>query len=150
MAGTTAYAAKRALFDRLAALTATGQPLEGIQVGYSWPGSTVERVCVYGGGVTFSQEQAAAEWGTVLREVVTVGVHIRVSGPDLSVEDTDLQADSVADAIGDALQADPHLAGNLTFIGVAGGQGDYQPSAEDTGAVSILSLRIQVEAYLNG
>jgi len=150
---TNAYAAKRALFDRLTELAALGGgALAGVQVAYAYPGATAKAECVYGGGVTFDQpgEDDMVDGKQVLvKEDAQVSVHIRIvqSPPSADgIRDTDERAEAIGDAIGEALAANPHLAGGHSVTRILGGQGDYAPT--DTQAVSILSYRISVESYL--
>jgi hypothetical protein len=155
MGATNAYAAKRAIIDRLAALAASGGgPLAGVQVAYSWPGKNAEMVCVYLGRVTFehpADEELADGPDSLPKEVATIGLHISVaqSPPsDDGVRDTDIQAEEIGDAIGDLLMREPRLAGGHSIARIAAGEGDYIPT--DDQARSVLTLRITVESYVEG
>jgi hypothetical protein len=150
---TNAYAAKRALVDRLTTMTAAGQRLDGIQVAYKWPGATVREVCVYGGGVTFTHD---AEQGVtdgagdrLDLETATIGLYIRIVNRDLGdddVRDADIQAETIGQIIGEELARDPKLAGGLSYTRISAGTGDYQ--ATDDEVVTLLAYQIQVTSYL--
>jgi hypothetical protein len=146
---TYAYTAKAALFDRLQARTAPAQPLEGLQVEYAYPGSNVEAECVYGGGVRFEQRDSVAEQpGVLVTEEVLVAVYIRVvARPPGPVEDTDIRAAEIGDAVGTLLRTEPTLAGGGFVIGIARGQGDYHRTDDET--VSILTYQVRMAGFLN-
>lgn len=146
---TYAYTAKAALFDRLQARTATGQPLQGLQVAYAFPGNNVELECVYGGGVRFEQRDAVAEApGVLVVEESLVSVYIRVSTrPPTPVEDTDTRAAAIGAQVGAMLRAEPALAGGNAVLGIARGSGDYHQTDDET--VSILTYQIRVSTNLS-
>lgn len=146
---TSAYTAKTALFDRLTARTAVGQPLEGLQVAYAWPGSTVDLECMYGGAVRFEQRDAVAEApGVLVVEDVLVTVYIRVvARPPVPVEETDARAAEIGAQLGAMLRAEPHLAGGDAVVGIARGTGDYHQTDDET--MSILSYQIRVSTHLS-
>ena len=145
MAASDPYAAKRALFALLAANTGPAQVLEGVQVEYGFPGN-VGMKCVYGGGVTFEHVDAAAESpGILVRETVLVSAYIRVvTRPGGPVEDTDTAAEAIGAAMLALVKANPKHAGPLTWVGVRGGQGDYQRTDDET--ISILGYQFR---YIN-
>jgi hypothetical protein len=139
---TNAYTAKKALFDRLIALSATGQPLDGINVSYAWP-SIPGNECIYGGGVRFEQRDGVAEApGIMVSEEALVSVYIRVmvSPPD-DVAVTDARAAEIGDEVAALLRTEPQLAGNR-LLGIARGQGDYTQTDDET--ISILSYQVRV------
>lgn len=140
---TYAYTAKGALFDRLTAYAAPAQPLAGIQVEYSYPG-TIATECIYGGGVRFEQRDAVAEApGILVAEDCLVSVYIRVTQtPAGRVRDTDARAVVIGAAIGSLLRAEPTLAGGHAVLGIARGQGDYTQTDDET--ISILAYQIRV------
>lgn len=150
---TNAYAAKRALFDRLAQIAGVGRPLANVQVAYSWPGSTVGMECVYGGGVTFEQPgdgDAVDGRRRLVKEQAQVSVHIRVVHSPATADDvrnTDERAEAIGEVIGAELATDPSLAGGRSVTRIVGGQGDYSNNGDQ--AVSILSYRVTVESYLD-
>lgn len=145
---TNVYDAKEALFVALDALTATGQPLEGLQVAYAYPASNVDAECVYGGGVRFEQRDAVAEQpGIMVLEEAIVTVYIRVvARPPGPVQDTDQRCAAIGAAIGTMLRTQPTLAGGNAVVGIARGQGDYHQTDDET--VSILSYQIRVQQHL--
>lgn len=146
---TYAYTAKAAIIDRLQARTAIGQPLEGLQVTYAYPGGDIDLECVYGGGIRFEQRDAVAEApGVLVAEEVSVTLYIRVvSRPPGPVEDTDTRAAEIGTQIATLLRTEPHLAGGNAVIGIARGQGDYQQTDDET--MSVLAYQIRVNTHLS-
>lgn len=145
---TYAFTAKAALFDRLTARTAVGQPLEGLQVAYAYPGGTIELECIYGGGVRFEQRDAVAETpGVLVAEETLVAVYVRVvSRPASSVAETDERAAEIGAQIGAMLRAEPTLAGGGAVLGIARGQGDYHQTDDET--MTILTYQVRVLTHL--
>ena len=141
-----AYAAKRAVFAELATRAMPGMQLDGTQVSYEYPARDVTRKVIYGGGVRLVHTDAAGEWGLVATEVVTVGVYIRVLRPDADVRACEIDVEALADTVCAMFAAQPSLGGNMTWLGVTSGQGDY--SRTDDGAEAILSLQVLVGAVL--
>lgn len=139
-----AYAAKRALFVILAAHPS----LAGIQVAYAYPARDVERVCVYGGGIRFTQVDAAAEPGTIQDESTTLGVYVRVTDPALTVLETDTEAEAVGNVVAAVVAANPAFAGVNTTANVTSGLADYAQNVDE--ATSILSLQVVVDAFVDG
>jgi hypothetical protein len=139
---TNAYTAKKALFDRLIQLSATGQPLDGITVSYGWP-NTPGIECIYGGGVRFEQRDAVAEApGILVSEEALVSVYIRVmKSPPVDVSVTDARAADIGDTLTALLRIEPQLAGGL-LLSIARGTGDYTQSDDET--ISILAYQIRV------
>jgi hypothetical protein len=152
MKSTRMFEAKRALFDAMRAQTGVGQPLEGIQVAYSWPGRDVMPVCIYGGGMRMVQDQTqggVAEFRVVILETVAIGVYVRVLRKDTMIADVeavDVDCEAIADKISNILTAQPKLAGNLTWLGFEAGTADYGETAD--GPEAILGLQVQVQALL--
>ena len=145
---TRVYEGKKALFDRLAVLTATGQPLDGIQVAYAFPGDP-QLECVYGGGVRFSHEDAVAERGVLVTEVALVSVYIRVARkPAVPVEETDTRAAEIFAQLAVQLTGNPYLAGQLMFAGITQGQGDYEVLPDGSQSTSILGVQARIETDL--
>lgn len=145
MKATNAYAAKRALINRLTVLAATGQPLEGVQVVDSYPRDVTDR-CVYGGGARFTQTQEAAEPGALRFETVTTGLYARVLGRGLDVRATEQLVETLGDVVADVLADDPDLGGGLTFTQLVAGSADFYPN--DDGVEAILALSVQIESHL--
>lgn len=145
MKSTMAYAAKRALFDELKVHTAQGMALDGTDVSYEYPPNP-GRSIVYGGGVRFIHTDEAGEWNTVGSEVITIGVYIRVMKTDFSVREVDVELERIADVICKIFVDKPQIAGTMTWLGVAQGNGDYSRPPE--GAEGVLSLQVMVGAVL--
>jgi len=140
---TLAVAAKRALVDRLREQVPAGDNLE---VHYAWPGNAGLR-CVYGGGWRFDQDEAVAEPGLIMEETVAVSLYVRVlARPACDVEDTDADAEAVGGLLVNTFAANPQLAGGLTYLGIASGQGDY--SRTDTETISIHAYQVRVRGFL--
>lgn len=139
---TNAYTAKKALFDRLAQLAATGQPLDGITVAYAWP-SIPGTECIYGGGIRFEQRDAVAEApGVMVSEEALISVYIRVmNSPPVDVSVTDARAETIGNEVTALLRTEPQLAGSL-LLGIARGQGDYTQTDDET--ISVLSYQVRV------
>ncbi|MET8908385.1 hypothetical protein [Micromonospora sp. NPDC004551] len=148
---TLVYQAKGALITRLTALAQPAQPLAGIQVAYAFPGFAGLRLdCVYGGGVRFSHEDAVAERGVLISEMSLVSLYIRVTRkPSVPVEETDARAAVIFGQIAGQLVAQPHLAGPMSFAGIAQGQGDYEILPDNSQSASILAVQVRVETDLS-
>ena len=145
---TRVYEAKKAMFDRLTGLAGEGQPLDGIQVAYAFPGDP-QLECVYGGGVRFSHEDAVAERGVLMAEVALVSVYIRVaSKPATLVEETDARAAEIFAQLAVQLTGDPFLAGQMMFGGITQGQGDYEVLPDGSQSTSILAVQARIETDL--
>lgn len=146
---TYGFTAKAALFDRLAELTVTGQPLDGVQVAYAFPGSNVKLECVYGGGIRFTHDDAVAEVpGVMVSEEATVSVFIRVvSRPPTDVRVTDLRAAAIGAQLATLLRSAPKLAGGNAVLGIGRGAADYSQTADET--ITILSYQVQVLSNLS-
>jgi hypothetical protein len=154
---TNAYAAKRALFERL--IAAKGQLLarlqaetppgevDDVQVAYSYP-RTPQRYLVYGGGVTFGQDTAGTDGqrDVLVQETATIGVYIRVALPGGTVEAADVRAEALGEAFGQLLANEPDLCGANSLIDIAGGEGNY--GGDDSTAVSLLTYQVTVLSYL--
>ena len=146
------FAAKRALFTALTALTATGQPLEGVQVSYDWPGRGVARKCVYGGGIRVMQDDAVAESGVMTYEKASIGLYVRVLEPGKAVVDSDTTAESIGEQIGGYFAANPHLVGNLSVARIRGLQADYAhppDGANVATAETIVAYQVEIQSFLS-
>lgn len=145
MRATNAYAAKRALIDRLTVLSkVAGHPLEGVQVADAYPRDIAARA-VYGGGARFTQDDGAAE-GAVRRETVTAGLYVRVllEGGQRAVEAV---VEGYGDVIAGVLAENPDLAPGLTYTQITGGSADFYPN--DSGIEAILALSVDIESWLD-
>lgn len=145
---TYAFTAKAALFDRIEQLSQTGQPLEGIQVAYAFPGQPGTE-CIYGGGVRFEQRDAVAEApGVMVAEETLVSVYIRVTHtPPVDVIVTDTRCAEIGAALGLMLRQQPQLAGGNAVLGIARGQGDYTQTDDET--ISILGYQVRCSTHLS-
>ena len=151
---TNGYAAKREIFDRFRLFAADPQgPLADWLISYSDPGKFAEGRMIYGGGIVFDQSgEGDVQDGddTLVREIAVLGVHIRVEqapSPDGAadpVEVTDEVAETAGDALAQLLAENPRLAGGMSISRIIGGQCDHYLT--DTGASSVLTLRISVES----
>ena len=146
MKATMAGMAQDALVTAMQTLTATGQPLEGVQVEDSYPGAGVTLKCIYLGGYRFVHTDEAAEYNTVGSEVITIGVYFRSVRPDGTVKDARNDVLAWADAVVALFSADPDLGGSMTWIGAASGAGDY--SHTPLGPEAVMSLQVTVGAVL--
>ena len=155
---TNAYAAKRALFAKMAELAAGSGELSPlrqkygdgpVQVSYDYPARDLARECVYGGGVRFTQTEAAHDGNVpLILETVMVGIVIRINGTGApSAQFTDQRAEEIADFYAEFLAANPDLGAGFTFSEVTTGQGDYFPTDEER--TSILGFQIGVWSYLS-
>jgi hypothetical protein len=154
---TNAYAAKRAIIDRITAVAALpGTPLSGQNAAilYAWNGATAKEITLYGGGVTFDQPEADeavdGERRRLVAETAHVGLHIRVArAPDPATVDqirtTDEMCEEIGDWLGDLLTREPRIAGGASKSRILSGQGDYVP-VEDK-AVSRLSYVVEVTSH---
>ena len=84
----------------------------------------------------------------LVAELVSVSLYVRaLARPAVDVQVTDERADAVLTAIGTVFKASPKLAGALTVIGVASGQGDYSRTDDET--ISIQALQVQVKSFVS-
>jgi hypothetical protein len=144
---TNAPLAKKAIIDRLKAQTAVGFPLEGVGVEYAYK-PDLGSESIYGGGFRFTHDNDVSEApGIMVLEVVEVSLYIRVTArPKTSIEQTDERARVIGNTIGAMLRAEPKLAGAGTYIGIRGGQGDYEPG--DDHCTSILAYNLFVGTHM--
>ncbi len=146
MSLTNAYVAKAALIDLLQAQAGAGGPLDGVDVTYAFHGG-VGWKSIYGGGFRFEQADTVAEPAVMVRELVTVGLYVRVvKRPACDVEETDLVAAGIAATVGQVLKANPKMAGGLSWVGISGGQGDYSRTDDET--ISVAAYQVLFGAHL--
>lgn len=146
MKSTLAFAAKRAIFAALTVQSAPGMQLDGTLVSYEYPARDLTRSVIYGGGVRFVHTDAAGEWGLVADEAATIGLYLRVLRPDADVRTCEADVEALADTVCALFAAQPNLGGNMTWLGVASGNGDY--SRSDDGPEAVLALQVMVGAVL--
>lgn len=137
-----AIAAKVAFFDFLGQEADSGR-LGDVPVHYAWPGEIAAERMVYGGGARFEQQDAVAEQGVLVNEVVALSLYVRVvRRPPCDVKETDLAAAAVARLIGKVFVANPRFAGPYTWLGIASGLGDYSRTNDET--VSVWSYQVRI------
>jgi hypothetical protein len=140
-----AWAAKRALVDRIDTLLSS----DTVQVAYAFPGDP-QRLCVYGGALRFTQDDAVAETGVLAQETATIDIWIRCNQPGDDVRGCDVAVENLADQIVGDLSANPKLTGALTTVGVAlgdAGQPVLSPGPEPSTTSQVL-LQIVCEGYV--
>lgn len=151
MAGTNAYAVKKALFDRLETASGTADSdLYQVQVDYAWNGQA-ERERIYLGPVQIEQEFAALgrAGGRVSRdEWAVVSVFIEVMRPGATVQETDERAQELGTVLEELVAANPTLddVSGVQYGGVAGGELDYELT--DDAVASVLELRLRFRSRL--
>lgn len=147
VAPTNAELARKAVIDRLKEEAESGLFGE-IDISYAWNGRAGPR-SIYGGGWRFTQDEKGAERrGLLVSEIVTFALYVRVvARPAVDVEETDADAFNIARLISTTFAANPKLAGNLTWLGIPSGQGDYSRTDDET--TSTHAYQVQVESYLS-
>lgn len=143
---TLATVAKKAMIRRLMQ-EAEGGLLAGVDVRYAYHKDIGLRG-IYGGGWRIEQEDAVAEQpGVLIVETVRLALYVRVvARPAGDVEDTDADAIAIGDLLVRALKADPGLAGDMKWLGIASGFGDYQQTDDET--ISTHAYQVRVSAHL--
>ncbi len=145
---TNATRAKKAVIGRLKA-EADGGLLRDVEVHYGYHGNVGLR-SIYGGGWRIlEQKDAVAEGpGILVEEIVAVSLYIRVvRRPAVDVEVTDADADDVAAVLARVFAGDPNLPGDMSWLGIASGQGDYSRTDDET--ISVHAYQLQVGSYLS-
>lgn len=150
---TNAYAAKRAIIDRLAQISAQGQGgLGQAKVSYGWDGANTALVSVFGGLVTFvhpGDEDAYDGKDVLVQEIATISVHIRAAilpPPEGGLQSVEELIEQIGDEIADEVARHPDLAGGSSRARIADGTGDQEPI--DDGLCARLTIHISVESYL--
>lgn len=146
---TASYAVKRAVIRTLKDQALDGRPLQGVLVTYAKPGNKATDLCVYGGGVRFTQEDAAADGKRRLtKETITVGLYIRVVVDDQidDVEVADAEVERIGDLIAEVLGDGRSIAGAGTVARVSNGLGDY--SQPDGRVIATCAVAVEVTAYI--
>jgi hypothetical protein len=149
VAGTNAYAYKKALIDKIKAFPA----YTDVQVEYSWPGARFERECIHGGRVEGQQEYATFAGGRARlprNETFVVYVYVAVRMPDAnSGEDVERRLVELGQQLEDGIAADPQVAGvnGLLYAGITGVQMDSY--AEDDKWAGALEYQVTVHSRLN-
>ncbi|UUV34381.1 hypothetical protein NQK81_13300 [Amycolatopsis roodepoortensis] len=147
MAGTAAASVKKALFDALKAQSGQGQPLDGVQVSYSFPGNP-ERACLFLGRARFNHELSTFMAGGRLPRTETLTVTVVIYARDIGSDQ--YAADSRAVAIGtvleDLLATDPTAGGAVLIRRVE--SGELEPLVDDDGVIASLSYSVTVESEL--
>lgn len=153
---TNAYAAKRAIFNRLQELARTGplstMGVDGgpLQVKYDNRPRDMQARCIFGGGVRFDRDPAktVVEGRRELAEETAITTwFIRVAGtPDVEIVDLDEQAETIGEVLGRAIAADPQLAGGSSVSRLFAGQGDY--TYDDDSNISKLGYEIHTDSVI--
>lgn len=161
MPATNGYVAKGALFDKLKAAADPGggglldvlvaaNPEWGnrCNVAYAMDGE-MGSLAIYGGGFSFTQDDAVAETpGVLVGETVTQLVYIRaqtrigVTGTIRDVQWLDDIIRQVANTMVKVIKQSPVLLNGVAVIGSRGGSGDY--STNDDEKVSLMSYQFTV------
>jgi hypothetical protein len=153
---TNAYAAKRAIRNRLAELAAGMGPLSTLgcdggplQIKYDNRPRDMEDRCVYGGGVSFSRSQddvIVDGSHEIPKETAVTTWYIRVADKALDIEDTDEIAETIGEALGDIFASEPRIAGGKSVSKLFAGQGDYD--YDDDENISLLMYEVHTESYV--
>jgi len=145
---TSAFAVKRAIFERLRA-EADGGLLAGWDVNYTFNAGAGARSMYGGGWRLLEQEEAVAEGiGLVVREVVEISLYIIVKiSPRVDVSETDAVIETVSGAIVRVFARNPNLASDMTWLGIARGQGDYTDNQLET--ISRAAFALSAQSYLS-
>lgn len=138
--------AQDALVTAMKALVGVALPLEGVQVEDSYPAQRLAAKCIYLGGYRFVHTDEAGEQNLVGSEVVTIGLYFRSVRSDADVKAARNDTLAMADAVCALFNADPDMGGNMTWMGVSQGSGDYSNSPD--GPEAVLSLQVMVGAVL--
>lgn len=152
MAGTAAVMAKKALFDALAAKSAVGQPLDGVQVAYSFPGKTLQRECIYFGRTridqTFSTFASPSVGGgrQPRTEIATQTIVVLAKNISSDQYAADLRAVEIGTVMEDLLAADPTAGGAVQVRTVE--SGDLEQMFDDNGVWSQLNYSVTVRSEL--
>lgn len=150
MAGTVAVATKRKLIEMLRA----DPDLVGrkLQIEYSYPGRTVERLVIYGGQIAGDVALSAMRaGGRIAREEnLVLDLHIEAVMPGEA--DTAAGDDEVA-AVG--LVVEHLVAGNPTLDGTVAGLilikvvgVDLDGEVEDESAISVLTYKLGIKSHI--
>jgi hypothetical protein len=142
MAGTNAYAAKRALITALQG--AAGLGADGVQVAYSWPGERAERECIYGGAVVWDTKVLTMAAGGRLsrREDMTLDLHIAVTVLGAEPEEAEARAVDLGTVLEEYVAFTTTLNGlpGVKLGQIAGGELDH--AENDDSVIAVLSYRV--------
>ncbi|MFJ8818207.1 hypothetical protein [Amycolatopsis thermoflava] len=148
MAGSNMVAAKAALIDKLAA----APELAGVQISYGWPGRTLERECIYGGRIRFTNEYlafaaAGVNDGRIPRlETATISLYVVVRAMDSDQHAADTRTVELGAVLENLLAADPRLGGIAMAAAVE--SGDLEPLIDDDAVAAQLTYEISVRSEL--
>lgn len=148
MAGTAAASAKKAIYDALKAKAGPGQPLDKVQVSYTFPGNP-ERACLFFGRARFEHDWStfAAGGGRMPRTevaTITVVIYARDIGGDQYL--ADVRAVEIGTVLEELLAADPTAGGAVLVRRVE--SGELEPLHDDDGVVASLSYSVTVQSEL--
>jgi len=139
------YDAKAALITLLQAASAPLGLLAGVQVAYAWQPDLGVR-SLYGGGVTFENEDGVGEPQVLQKETATISLYARaVNRPPGSVAVTDAAVKAIRVGVQAVLKANPKVGGQWSWEGITSGRGDYSQTKDET--VSVLSLQVRFGTY---
>ncbi len=145
---TNATRAKKALFGRLKA-EADGGLLSDVDVNYGYHGNVGLR-SIYGGGwrILDQKDAVAEQSGLLVEEIVAVSLYIRVvKRPPVDVEETDAEVDEIAAVLARIFFNDPTLPGDMSWLGIASGQGDYSRTDDET--ISVHGYQARIGSFLS-
>lgn len=141
-AGILLFAAKRGIFDTLAA----NMP-EDVQVSYRFP-TNLERMSVYGAAARMVRQQGAAEWDSISVEAVTVDIWVRVVDLTGDVRAADEKCEAIAGVICSILANHRAIGNGLTYSDIVYGlspEAIATPTPEPT-----ITARLQLQALVQG
>jgi 2,4-dienoyl-CoA reductase-like NADH-dependent reductase (Old Yellow Enzyme family) len=142
------WAAKRAVMARIQSWAdmqeGTGEPLDGVQIGYSLPPEP-DRVCVYGGRARSSRTAPTAERNTLFREDITIDVRVRVVESGDDVESAERTAEGVAGQVSRAVSADPALVIGSVLVGAV----DTDPTVVSPGPEPSVTVNVGLTVVLS-
>jgi hypothetical protein len=134
-----------ALIDLAQAAAVPAGLLEGVGVAYAYEPNLGLR-SLYGGFVSFDNEDATAEQGVLGRETATIPLYARaVNRPPTDVRDTDAAVKTIRVGLQALLKANPKIGGVWSFEGITGGRRTYSRTDDET--ISELALQVRLGTY---
>jgi hypothetical protein len=147
-----AYQAKKLFFDRLLFLQSSGQAFQtdangqnGTTISYDEPPMDAWDMCIYGGGLRFSQPQANQldNYGTMIYEEGSFSVYFKATvRPVCSARVTDDQVVAMATQLTSLFIQKPDLGEGHSWRGIGRGQGDFQITDNETTSYLALEMKI--------
>lgn len=148
MSGTIGYAFKRAFIDTLKELPG----LNGVQVAYTFPGSDMQRECIFGGKIQGTSEPAAFQSSALQprEENFVFALHCYVAEPgheDCSA--TEARVVELGAAVEEFIAGNPRFADDLPGLRALWiAEYELDSGIEDETTMSGLDYQIAVKAYL--